>query len=89
MKGSDRNFKAYRQKDKERQRKTEEEVDRRPVVAPGAGVRWRGSSTGAPGAGLRMAFARIRPRRVLRLHVALQFATKIVVGKNKIILYTS
>ena len=58
MKGSDRNFKAYRQKDKERQRKTEENVDRRPVVAPGAGVRWRGSSTGAPGAGLRIAFAK-------------------------------
>ena len=34
VKGSDRNFKAYRQKDKERQRKTEENVDRRPVVAP-------------------------------------------------------
>ena len=48
----------HRQKDKERQRKTEENVDRRPVVAPGAGVRWRGSSTGAPGAGLRMAFAK-------------------------------
>ena len=27
-------------------------------MAPGAGVRWRGSSTGAPGAGLRMAFAK-------------------------------
>ena len=35
----------HRQKDKERQRKTEEKGDRRPVVAPGAGVRWRGSST--------------------------------------------
>ena len=28
------------------------------MVAPGAGVRWRGSSTGAPGAGLRIAFAK-------------------------------
>ena len=43
----------HRQKDKERQRKTEENVDRRPVVAPGAGVRWSGSSTGAPGSGER------------------------------------
>ena len=38
VKGSDRNFKAvqrlHRQKDKERQRKTEENVGRRPVVAP-------------------------------------------------------
>ena len=49
-KRSDRNL-EHRQKDKERQRKTEENVDRRPVVAPGAGVRWRGSSTGAPGSG--------------------------------------
>ena len=48
----------HRQKDKERQRKTEEKGDRRPVVAPGAGVRWRGSSTGAPGAGLRIAVAK-------------------------------
>ena len=48
----------HRQKDKERQRETEENVDRRPVVAPGAGVRWRGSSTGAPGAGLRIAVAK-------------------------------
>ena len=48
----------HRQKDKGRQRKTEENVDRRPVVAPGAGVRWRGSSTGAPGAGLRIAVAK-------------------------------
>ena len=39
----------HRQKDKERQRKTEEKGEKRPVVAPGAGVRWRGSSTGAPG----------------------------------------
>ena len=29
-----------RQKDKERQRKTEENVDGRPVGAPRAGVRW-------------------------------------------------
>ena len=36
----------HRQKDKERQRKTEERGDRRPAVAPGAGVRWRGSRTG-------------------------------------------
>ena len=28
------------------------------MVAPGAGVRWRGSSTGAPGAGLRIAVAK-------------------------------
>ena len=28
------------------------------VVAPGAGVRWRGSSTGVPGAGLRIAVAK-------------------------------
>ena len=55
MKGGDRNLEASQT---ERQRKTEENVDRRPVVAPGAGVRWRGSSTGAPGAGLRMAFAK-------------------------------
>ena len=48
----------HRQKDKERQRKTAEKGDRRPVVAPGAGVRWRGSSTGAPGAGLRITVAK-------------------------------
>ena len=48
----------HRQKDKERQRKTEEKGDRRPAVAPGAGVRWRGSSTGAPGAGLRITVAK-------------------------------
>ena len=48
----------HRQKDKERQRKTEEKGDRRPAVAPGAGVRWRGSSTGAPGSGSRIAFAK-------------------------------
>ena len=41
VKGSDRNFKAYRQKDKERQRKTEENVDGRPVGGPRAGIRWR------------------------------------------------
>ena len=34
----------HRQKDKERQRKTEEKGDRRPAVAPGAGVRWKGSA---------------------------------------------
>ena len=43
-KGSHRNFKAHRQKDRERQSKTEENVDGRPVGAPRAGVRWRGSS---------------------------------------------
>ena len=48
----------HRQKDKKRQRKTEERGDRRPAVAPGAGVRWRGSSTGAPGAGLRITVAK-------------------------------
>ena len=48
----------HRQKDKERQRKTEEKGEKRPVVAPGAGVRWRGSSTGAPGAGLRITVAK-------------------------------
>ena len=47
----------HRQKDTERQRKTEENVDRRPVVAPRAEVRWRGSSTCAPGSGPRIAFA--------------------------------
>ena len=48
----------HRQKDKERQRKTEEKGDRRPAVALGAGVRWRGSSTGAPGTGLRITVAK-------------------------------
>ena len=48
----------HRQKDKERQRKTAEKGDRRPAVAAGAGVRWRGSSTGAPGAGLRITVAK-------------------------------
>ena len=60
MKGSDRNFKAHRQKDKETQRKTEENVDGRPVGARRAGVRWRGSagsSTCAPGSGPLIAFA--------------------------------
>ena len=47
----------HRQKDKERQ-KTAEKGDRRPAVAAGAGVRWRGSSTGAPGAGLRVTVAK-------------------------------
>ena len=50
-KGSHRNFKAHRQKDRERQSKTEENVDGRPVGARRAGVRWRGSSTCAPGSG--------------------------------------
>ena len=35
----------HRQKDRERQSKTEENVDGRPVGARRAGVRWRGSST--------------------------------------------
>ena len=48
----------HRQKDKEEQRKTEENVDRRPVVAPRYGVRWRGSSTCAPGSGPRIALAK-------------------------------
>ena len=48
----------HRQKDKERQRKTEEKGDRRPVVAPRYGVRWRGSSTCAPGSGPRIALAK-------------------------------
>ena len=42
----------HRQKDQKRQRNTEENADRRPVVAPGAGVRerlkhwcaWRGTA---------------------------------------------
>ena len=46
------------QKDQKRQRNTEENVERRPVLAPGAGVRGRGSSIGEPGAGLRIAFAK-------------------------------
>ena len=49
----------YRQKDKERQGKTKENVDGRPVGAPRAGVRWRGSSTCAPGSGPRIAFAKL------------------------------
>ena len=48
----------HRQKDRERQRKTAAKGDRRPAVAAGAGVRWRGSSTGAPGAGLRITVAK-------------------------------
>ena len=48
----------HRQKDKERQRKTEEKGHRRPVVAPRYGVRWRGSSTCAPGSGPRIALAK-------------------------------
>ena len=48
----------HRQKDKDRQRKTAEKGDRRPAVAAGAGVRWRGSSTGAPGARLRVTVAK-------------------------------
>ena len=52
--------KLHRQKDKERQRKTEENVDRRPVVAPRYGVRRRGSSTCAPGSGPRIALKKNR-----------------------------
>ena len=48
----------HRQKDKERQSKTEENVDGRPVGAPRAGVRWSGLSTCAPGSGPRIAFER-------------------------------
>ena len=48
----------HRQKDKERQIKTEENVDGRPVGARRAGVRWRGSSTCAPGSGPLIAFAK-------------------------------
>ena len=48
----------HRQKDKERQSKTEENVDGRPVGAPRAGVRWSGLSTCAPGSGPRIAFAK-------------------------------
>ena len=55
VKGSGRNFKALQT---ERQRKTEENVDGRPVGALRAGVRWRGSSTCAPGSGPRIAFAK-------------------------------
>ena len=48
----------HRQKDKERQRKTEENVDGRPVGARRSGGRWRGSNTGARGSGPRIAFAK-------------------------------
>ena len=58
VKGSDRNFKASQT---ERQRKTKK--DRREGRETSGGdpkirVRWRGSSTGAPGSGPRIAFAK-------------------------------
>ena len=49
----------YRQKVKaERQRKTKENVDGRPVGARRSGVSWRGSNTWAPSAGPRIAFSK-------------------------------
>ena len=68
----------------ERQRKTKENVEGRPVGARRSGGRWRGSNTWAPGSGPRIAFS--KPARPLREGVTEGVTEKDGFTKNTILM---